>query len=224
MARLGKWTDSPGKSAVKKEKHAAEKAKQDLAEEFQTETPKTTHVTNPDTVDSSPIQIPRKFKVVPASSLTPPSLTVQDIQDRSMVPPETGTIPSQCFAPPPVQDSTRDNLSIPTIRLRINYDTITIKYTYLKDVDDWSSEDELRSHVELLSENRRRRRRGLIRKIEELTAKDKSKKSKKPEEQYRRDALDQKIFFLYPRAKSPIWCSMRISEQRHSPAKIGVIW
>ena len=68
-----------------------------------------------------------------------------------------------------------------------------IKYAYLMDVEDYSSDDELRTHVELVSENRRRRRQ-LARKIKELTAKDDSKKSKKPEEQYCRDALDQKIF------------------------------
>ena len=59
------------------------------------------------------------------------------------------------------------------------------------DVEDCSSEDEIRTHVELLSENRRRRRR-LARKIKELAAKDETQKAKNPEEQYRRDALDQK--------------------------------
>ena len=61
------------------------------------------------------------------------------------------------------------------------------------DIEDCSSEDELRSHAELLTENRRRRRR-LTRKIKELNAKDESKKARKPEEQYLRDVIDQKTF------------------------------
>ena len=61
------------------------------------------------------------------------------------------------------------------------------------DVEDCSSEDELKSHIELLSKNRWRRKR-LARKIKELAAKDENLKAKKPEEQYRRDAIDQKIF------------------------------
>ena len=193
MARLGKGTDSPIKIAVKKAKRVAAKARQDLVEEFKTETPKTAHMPNPDAVDVSPAQIPRKPKVVPASSLAPPSPTAQVIQDRSIVLHETVTIPIQSFAPLPVQDSTCDNLSVPTIRSRMNYYTIPIQYAYLMDVEDYSSEDELRAHVELFSENRRQKRR-LARKIKELNANEESKKAKKPEDQYRRDALDQKTF------------------------------
>ena len=55
------------------------------------------------------------------------------------------------------------------------------------------SEDEERTHGELLSENRRRRRR-LVRKIKELNAREDFKKAQKPEEQYRRDTLDQMTF------------------------------
>ena len=61
------------------------------------------------------------------------------------------------------------------------------------DVKDCSSEDKLMSHAELLSENRRQRG-WLARKIKELNTKEESKKAKNPEEQYRRDTLDQKTF------------------------------
>ena len=47
----------------------------------------------------------------------------------------------------------------------------------------------MRTHVELLSENRRRRKI-LARNIKELAAKDESQKAKNPEEHYRRDAID----------------------------------
>ena len=75
----------------------------------------------------------------------------------------------------------------------MNYEAIHIKFAYLIDVEDYSSEGKLRSHAELLTENRRRRRI-LARRIRELAAKDKSQKSKNPEEQYRRDTIDQKTF------------------------------
>ena len=61
------------------------------------------------------------------------------------------------------------------------------------DVEGYFSEDETRTHIDMLSENRRRRRR-LAWKIKELTAKDEILKAKKPEEQYRRDSIDQKTF------------------------------
>ena len=147
----------------------------------------------PVNVDASPAQIPRKSEAVTVSSIAPPSPTAKDSQETTYAPPSTVTIPSQIFAPPPPQDSTRDTLSFPTIRSCMNYNTIPIEYTYLIDVEDYSSEDELRSHGELLADNRRRRRH-LGRKIKELSAKVESKKAKKPEEQYRRDALDQKTF------------------------------
>ena len=75
----------------------------------------------------------------------------------------------------------------------MNYDMILIEYAYLIDIEDCSSEDELRSHGELLTENRQRRRH-LGRKIKELSAKTESKKAKKFEVQYRRGTLDQKTF------------------------------
>ena len=130
------------------------KVKQDLEEEFASEIPK---IAQPDpvAVNASPAQIQKKPRVFPASSLNPPSPTTQDTQDRYCKPPETITIPSYSSVPPPIQDSARDALSVPTIRSRMNYDTIPIEDAYLLDVEDCSSEDELRSHVELLSENRR---------------------------------------------------------------------
>ena len=51
----------------------------------------------------------------------------------------------------------------------------------------------MRTHIELLSENWRQHRR-LASKIKELAAKYETLKTKNPEEQYRRDAIDQKIF------------------------------
>ena len=158
MARQGKSTESPTKSALKKAKRAAAKAYQDLTGEFATESPKDVKTPDLDTVVVSPVQIPKKSDVVPASSLAPSSPTGQDDQDRLLAPPEIVTTPNQSFAPPPIQEPTRDNLSVSTIRSRLDYEVITIKYAYLMDVEDCSSEDELRSHVELLSENRRRRR------------------------------------------------------------------
>ena len=72
--------------------------------------------------------------------------------------------------------------------MRLNYEALTIKFVYLMNVENCSSEDELRSHTELLTGNRRRRRR-LSRKIKELAARDKSQKTRKPEKQYCRDAI-----------------------------------
>ena len=201
MARLGKTSDSLSKSASKKAKCAATTAKQDLEEDFASEIPKTAQL-DPIAVDASPAQIPRKTKVVPASSLGPPSHTAEDTQDRSCEPPDTVTIPSRSSAPPPIQDSARYALSIPTIRSRMNHEAIPIQYVYLLDVEDCSSEDDLRSHVILLSENRRQRRR-LVRKIKELNVKEDSKKAKKYEEQYRMDALNQKKLCQSLRPKTP---------------------
>ena len=73
----------------------------------------------------------------------------------------------------PVQTTTnhlRGNLAVPTIRSRLNYENIPIKFAYLMDIEDCSSEDELESHIELLSKNRMIHRR-LARKIKELAAK-----------------------------------------------------
>ena len=196
MTRQGKGTKSATKSTLKKVKRVAAKARKDLAGAFTT---KSVHdiITSPlDAVNESPVQIPKKSEVIPALSLALPSPTAKFIQDRLQAPPETVTIPNQSFTPPslqePFQEPVRDNLSVPTIRLRLKYEAIPINFAYLVDVEDCSSEDELRSHAELLTENRRRRI-SLASKIKELVAKDKSQKAKKPEEQYRRDAIDQTI-------------------------------
>ena len=68
------------------------------------------------------------------------------------------------------------------------------------DVEDYSSEDELKRRIEILSEIRRRHR-GLARKIKQLAAKDGSLKEKNLEELYCRDAIDQKIFTVTFRGK-----------------------
>ena len=103
MACEGKSTESPIKSALKRMKCAAAKSRQDLAEEFSTKSPKGVYTPDPDAVDVSPVQIPKKSKVIPASSLALPSPTVQEAQDRSIASPETVTIPNQSFAPPSIQ-------------------------------------------------------------------------------------------------------------------------
>ena len=99
MARLGTNKDYMSKSASKKAKRASAKGMQDLGEEFSYENSKTAQP-EPVAVDVSPVQIPKKLKVVPASSLAPPSLTAQDNQERSLKPPDTVTIPSRSSAPP----------------------------------------------------------------------------------------------------------------------------
>ena len=144
-----------------------------------------------DAVDASPVQIPKKFVVIPALSLALHSLPAKVTHASLQKLPEIVTIPIQSIDPPHIQEPTRDKLSVPTIRLRLNYEAIPIKFSYLMDVENCSSEDELRSHTELLTEHRRRRRR-LSRKIKELAAKDESQKSRKSEEQYSRDDIDQK--------------------------------
>ena len=75
MARQGKGTESPTKSALKKAKPAAAKARHDLAGEFSTQSPKDAYTQDLDAVNVSPVQISKKLKVVPASSLAPPSPT-----------------------------------------------------------------------------------------------------------------------------------------------------
>ena len=147
----------------------------------------------PFAVDASPAQVPRKPEAVTMSSLTLPVSTAKNSQETTYMPPGTVATPSQSFAPPPPQDSTRDTLSVPVIPSRMNYSNIPIKYAYLIDVEDCSSEDKIRSHGELLAENSRRQRR-LSRKIRDLSAKSELKRGAKPEKQYHRDALDQNIF------------------------------
>ena len=155
MARLGKSQDSPSKSASKKAKRAAAKAKLDIDMEFSSDNPITAE-NEPVAIGASPAQIPRKPKVIPASSVAPPSPKTGDYQDMSCKPPDTATISSRFSAPPPKQDSTHDTLSVPTIRSRLSYDAIPIKYAHLLDVEDCSSKDDIQAHVELLAENRRR--------------------------------------------------------------------
>ena len=128
MTRLGKTTsESPSKSQAKKAKRAASKASRDLEEKF---APEVLSVTKPVpvAVDASPAQIPKKPKAVTASSIAPPSPTAEDSHDRTYSPPGTVTIPSRPFTPPPLQYSSRDALSIPTIHSCMNYDTIPIEY------------------------------------------------------------------------------------------------
>ena len=189
MAKQGK-TDSPTKAVIKKAKKAAAKARQDLAGAFATESRKTSYDVELDAVDESLTQIPKNPNRILASSTAPqysPAKIQWDLKD----PPKEIVIPANPTAPPPNQDSV--DLSVRTIRFRLNYDQIPIKFAYLIGIEDYSSVDELRSHAELLTKNRRRRRR-LTRKIKELTAKDESQEVRKPEEQYRRDAIDQKTF------------------------------
>ena len=81
MERLGTNKGSPSKSESKKAKRAAVKAKQDLEEEFSNENSKIAQP-KPVAVDVSPAQIPKNPRVVPVSSLAPPSPTAQDNQER----------------------------------------------------------------------------------------------------------------------------------------------
>ena len=89
MARQGKGTESLTKSALKKAKRAAAKARQDLAGVFATESAKYVNTPDLDVVDASPVQIHKKLDVVPASSLAPPSPMEQETQDKSLALPET---------------------------------------------------------------------------------------------------------------------------------------
>ena len=159
MARSGKTTgESPSKSQAEKGAHAAAKTSRELEEEFVLEVPSMTRPV-PVAVDASPAQIPRKSEAVTVSSIALPSPMAKNSQETTYAAPGTVTIPSQSFAPPPPHNSTRDTLSVPTIRSCMNYNAIPIEYAYLIDVEDCSSEDKLRSHGELFAENRQHRRR-----------------------------------------------------------------
>ena len=68
MARLEKTSESPSKSTAKKAQRTAAKAKQDLEEELVSEVPRTIKP-EPVSVYTSPAQIPKNSKAVPASSL-----------------------------------------------------------------------------------------------------------------------------------------------------------
>ena len=183
------------KTALKRAKLAAAKAKQDLTEELSTTTDTDAKPPDLDVVNASMVRILRKFDPPPVLSPALPVLQAHVVQATiPKAPPVTVIIPAQPFDPLPVQltaDTLSANLTVPTIHSCLSYERIPIKFVYLIDVEDWSSEDELKTHIELLSENRRRRRR-LAGKIKELDAKDKNLKAKKPEEQYRHNVIDQK--------------------------------
>ena len=70
MARQGK-TESPTKTAARKAKKAAAKARQDLAGAFATESSKSCFDVDLDAVDESLTQIPKKPDKIPASSTAP---------------------------------------------------------------------------------------------------------------------------------------------------------
>ena len=88
MVRQGKSSESLTKSALKKAKRAAAKAQQDLARVFDTKIDKEANTPDLDAVDVSPVQIPRKTDVASVSSLAPPVQMSQNIQARSLTPPE----------------------------------------------------------------------------------------------------------------------------------------
>ena len=155
----------------------AAKPHQDLAGAFATESSKSSYDVDLDAVDESLTQIPKKPGKIPTSSTAPQYSSVKT-QGYLKDPPEEVVIPANFTAPPLNQDSA--DLSVPAILSRQNYDQISIKFAYLIDIEDCSSEDELRSHAELLTGNRRRRR--LTCKIKELAAKEESQNDRKPEE------------------------------------------
>ena len=80
MARQGKGTESPTKSTLKKAKRTAAKACQDLTGAFATKSVHDWIKLPQDNIDESPVRIPKKSEVIPASSLAPPSPRVKDIQ------------------------------------------------------------------------------------------------------------------------------------------------
>ena len=185
MTRSSNINETPSKTALKKAKRAATKAKQYLTEELSTATDTNTRTPGLDAVDASPVRIPRKYEPTPVSIPTLPVLPALVIPAKiPTVPPATVVILAQPFTAQPFQlttDTLCAHLPVPTIRSRLDYERLPTKFTYLIDVKDCSSEDEMRMHIKLLSENRRQRRR-LARKIKELAAKDETLKAKKPEE------------------------------------------
>ena len=136
MARQGKGIELPTKLALNNAKCAAVKASQYLAGVFSNKSGKDIITPDLDALDASLVRIHKKSDVISVSSLAPTSPTVKDIQDRLQALSETFTIPNQSFAPPPIQESARDNLSVPTIRLRLSYEAITMKFAYLMDMED----------------------------------------------------------------------------------------
>ena len=79
MIYQGKSKKSLTKSSLKKAKRAAARARQDLAGVFDTESDKDLNTPDLDAVDVSPVRIPMKSDVTPASSLAPPTPTAQVI-------------------------------------------------------------------------------------------------------------------------------------------------
>ena len=99
MARQSASKDSLAKISAKKTKRlAAAKAMLDLDEEFSSVRIKAENELA--AVDASPVQIPKKPVVVPASSLAPPPRTSQDIQDSARNPPVTVTVPHRSATEP----------------------------------------------------------------------------------------------------------------------------
>ena len=131
MARQGKTSESPSKSALKKAKRAAAKAKQDLAKEFATAANIEANTLDLDTVNVIPVQIPRKFDLNSASILATHVVTAQDIPTSTLAPPAIVIIHEQSFSPLSIQTTTkplRDTLSVLAIRSRLNYESIPIKF------------------------------------------------------------------------------------------------
>ena len=197
MAQSRIISETPSNTALKKAKYTAAKDKQDLTKEFSTATNADVQTPDLDDVVKSPTRIPRRFEPTHTSS---PDLSVLPAQfipaTITTMPPATVIIPAQTCNPLPVQptaDLLRANLVVPTIHSRLDYEHLPINFAYLINIKYCSIEDKMKTHIELLSKNRRQRRR-IARKIKELAAKDENLKVKKPEEQYRRDAIDQKIF------------------------------
>ena len=75
----GKSKKSLTKSTLKKAKRVVARARQDLAGVFDTESDKDLNTPDLDAVDVSPVRIPMKSDVTPASSLAPPTPTAQVI-------------------------------------------------------------------------------------------------------------------------------------------------
>ena len=93
MPSQGKSNKSPTKSALKKAKRAAARARQDLAWVFDTESDKDTNTPDLDDIDVVPVRIPKKSDVDPAYCLAPPAPTMQDIQTESIKLRENVVIP-----------------------------------------------------------------------------------------------------------------------------------
>ena len=87
------------KSAQKKAKRAASKARQDLAGVFATKSVRDAIKLSLDKVDESPVSIPKKFEVVPVASLALPFPTAKDTQERLENPPKHRNHPEPVLCP-----------------------------------------------------------------------------------------------------------------------------